>query len=83
MRTVEQGANRTLTFSFLTEVVTRMKSSPVLAKTVATAPVNSVKRSATVKSMLRVVPFNFSVGAGLPLTSVIAASSSNWPFRLA
>ena len=65
------------------DVVIRTKSSPVLAKTVATTPVEAVKSSTREESRSRLLPFRFNVGAGFPLISVGVGSSSKVPASFA
>ena len=63
-------------FSFFSDVVIRTKSSPFLAKTVATPPVALVKRSTMSKSRLSGALPCSSAGVAVPLMSTLRAGSS-------
>lgn len=64
-------------FSFLSEVVTRTKSSPVRANTVAMVPpVRAKNLSGTAKSRFIAVSPLLKVGVGLPATATVCAGST-------
>ncbi len=64
---------------FFSDVVTRTKSSPLRANTVATAPLRSRNWSGIEKSMLRTLSPALRVGVATPLMSTFWVSSSVKP----